>query len=143
MKIWIEVSNNALPLNHALANHIKQRLHIGCKLSIYNDWEGFHHNVVYDLTKLRHIQIFLFLCDVVTCKNSSNCRCISRRTSYSLFLKHTNKCCLCKVSRRLCKMLLRLFFTHGKLHALTKMINSRCACHFFFTVIINTHKAVK
>ena len=32
---------------------------------------------------------------------------------------------------------------HGKLHALTKMINSRCACRFFFTVIINTHKAVK
>ena len=46
----------------------KGRVYYGCKLSIYNDWEGFHHNVVYDLTKLRHIQIFLFLCDVMTVK---------------------------------------------------------------------------
>ena len=43
---------------------IQQRLHIRGKIHIHDARESILHNIIYDLAKLRHIQVLIFLNDI-------------------------------------------------------------------------------
>jgi len=110
VKVRIKVLDYSFPLDTSILNLIKKHFHIGSKTYIHNGRERFLHYRINCFSKFCYKEILLFLNNIMSGNDCSDSRCISRWSSNSLLLKCFNKGSLCKMSRRLCKMLLLIIF---------------------------------
>ena len=105
IQIRIEVLYYCLPLYIAFFNSVKHAFHVGGKFRINYCRELICHYTIDYFTEFRNKQIFIFLQHITSCQYGRNGRCISRRSSYTRFLKSPYKTCFSIMCGRLGEML--------------------------------------
>ena len=136
-KIRVKVLNNGLPRYISVSDAVQKIFHVSGKRSVYNRREGLHHHSVDDLSKLRDIQVLVFLCNIAPRNNSRYGRGVSTRPSYPLLFQGLYKRCLRVMGRRLRKMLAAVEFDEIQCHPLLQLFRQNVILLFLILLNIN------